>query len=86
MLLAEVKEPRAHGSPGKQWNISLPCRISLSTALRLSPLEKNVSVHLFLIIVREATLTICKTICNSSKVGEKRDSLATEGLAVVKLR
>lgn len=48
MLLVEVGEPRAQGHPGKQWDISLPCRISLSTILRLSPLGKNVSV-LFLI-------------------------------------
>lgn len=48
VLLVEVGEPRAQGHPGKQWDISLPCRISLSTILRLSPLEKNVSV-LFLI-------------------------------------
>lgn len=49
MLLVEVGEPRAQGHPGKQWDISLPCRISLSTILRLSPLGKNVSVLLFLI-------------------------------------
>lgn len=48
VLLVEVGEPRAQGHPGKQRDISLPCRISLSTILRLSPLGKNVSVLLFL--------------------------------------